>query len=135
MGTIKVFTKVFKPGNIEHIIRKNVIWHPLGITKVKHFTIEPCDALPERILKKKPKSSIRKSDPINSVPYTIPQPPNEFDEEWVYLRSMAEKDSQNVMAYPVEIEHLIPCDPNQYSNKETLPKSDVVKGEWRMWCE
>lgn len=135
MTNLRIFAKVFKPGNVEHIIRKNVNWHTLGVTKVKHFTIEPCDALPERKLKIVPKSSIRDYNPVDAAPYTIPQPPNHFDEEWIYLRSIAEKDSQNVLAYPVDIEHLIPCDPKHYSNKETYPKKDTVKGEWRMWCE
>ena len=119
MTNLRIFAKVFKPGNVEHIVRKTVNWHTQGVTKLKTV----------------PKSSIRDYNPVDAAPYTIPQPPNHFDEEWIYLRSIAEKDSHNVLAYPVDIEHLIPCDPKQYSNKETYPKKDTVKGEWRMWCE
>ena len=135
MTYLRVLANVFKPGNAEHMIRKNVNWHPQGITNVKHFTIEPCAALPERKLKKKPKSLIRDYNLVEASPYTIPQPPNHFDDEWIYLRNIAEKDSQNVLAYPVDVEHLMPLDWKKYSNKEPLPKINSVKGEWRMWCE
>ena len=58
---------------------KSVHWHPEGITAVRHFTVEPCAALPTRVLKGKPASVIKQADPEAALPFQMPTEP-----EWVY---------------------------------------------------
>ena len=54
---------------------KSVHWHPEGITAVRHFTIEPCAALPTRVLKGKPASAIKQADPEAALPFQMPSEP------------------------------------------------------------
>ena len=53
--------------------RTRVTWHPLGITAVRVFTIEPCAAIPKRRLKRKPSSIIMNANPEEATPFTIPK--------------------------------------------------------------
>ena len=53
--------------------RTRVTWHPQGITAVRVFTIEPCAAIPKRILKRKPSSIIKNANPKEATPFTIPK--------------------------------------------------------------
>ena len=55
---------------------KSVHWHPEGITAVRHFTIEPCAALPTRVLKGKPASAIKQADPEAALPFQMPPEPD-----------------------------------------------------------
>ena len=51
--------------------RTRVTWHPQGITDVRVFTIEPCAAIPKRILKRKPSSLIKNANPEEATPFTV----------------------------------------------------------------
>ena len=51
--------------------RTRVTWHPLGITAVRVFTIEPCAAIPKRRLKRKPSSIIKNANPEEATPFTV----------------------------------------------------------------
>ena len=51
--------------------RTRVTWHPQGITDVRVFTIEPCAAIPKRILKRKPRSLIKNANPEEATPFTV----------------------------------------------------------------
>ena len=51
--------------------RTRVTWHPQGITAVRVFTIEPCAAIPKRILKRKPSSLIKNANPEEETPFTV----------------------------------------------------------------
>ena len=62
---------------------KSVHWHPEGITAVRHFTIEPCAALPTRVLKGKPASAIKQADPEAALPFQMPPEPEWTTEELV----------------------------------------------------
>ena len=56
-------------------VNNKVSWHPQGVTSVRFFTLEPCDALPTRSLKRKPVSIIKKKNPEEACPFTIiPEP-------------------------------------------------------------
>ena len=62
-------------------VPKSVHWHPEGITAVRHFTIEPCAALPTRVLKGKPASAIKQADPEAALPFQMPPEPEWTTEE------------------------------------------------------
>ena len=51
--------------------RTRVTWHPLGITAVRVFTIEPCAAIPKRRLKRKPSSLIKNANSEEATPFTV----------------------------------------------------------------
>ena len=51
--------------------RTRVTWHPLGITAVRVFTIEPCAAIPKRRLKRKPSSLIKNANLEEATPFTV----------------------------------------------------------------
>ena len=51
--------------------RTRVTWHPLGITAVRVFTIEPCAAIPKRRLKRKSSSLIKNANPEEATPFTV----------------------------------------------------------------
>ena len=53
------------------LVRTCVSWHPKGITAVRRFTIEPCAAIPERKLKRKPSSSIKNANPEEATPFIM----------------------------------------------------------------
>lgn len=69
--TLRAIARTFIPGNSKHVINKNVTW--IGITDVRRFIIEPCDALPKRSLNFKPSSSIKNADPNEATPFSIPE--------------------------------------------------------------
>ena len=53
------------------LVRTCVSWHPKGITAVRRFTLEPCAAIPERKLKRKPSSSIKNANPEEATPFIM----------------------------------------------------------------
>ena len=59
------------------LVRTCVSWHPKGITAVRRFTIEPCAAIPERKLKRKPSSSIKNANPEEATPFIMISEPGE----------------------------------------------------------
>ena len=59
------------------LVRTCVSWHPKGITAVRRFTIEPCAAIPERRLKRKPSSSIKNANPEEATPFIMISEPEE----------------------------------------------------------
>ena len=66
------------------LMRTCVSWHPKGITAVRRFTIEPCAALPSRVLKGPPTSSIKDADPEEAAPFKmIPEPEHE---PWILVQ-------------------------------------------------
>ena len=70
---------------------KSVHWHPEGITAVRYFTIEPCAALPTRVLKGKPVSVIKQADPEAALPFQMPPEP-----EWT------NEEADNIITYTAE---------------------------------
>jgi len=70
---------------------KSVHWHPEGITAVRYFTVEPCAALPTRVLKGKPASAIKQADPESALPFQIPPEP-----EWT------NEEADNIITYTAE---------------------------------
>ena len=43
---LRLLANSFSPGVISHVVKRRISWHPMGITSVRRFVIEPCDALP-----------------------------------------------------------------------------------------
>ena len=70
---LRLLANSFSPGLVSHVINRRISWHPIGITSVRRFVIEPCDALPERELKGVPESPIKKADPDEANPFKIPE--------------------------------------------------------------
>ena len=70
---LRLLANSFSPGLVSHVIKRRISWHPIGITSVRRFVIEPCDALPERELKGVPESPIKKADPDEANPFKIPE--------------------------------------------------------------
>jgi len=76
---------------------KSVHWHPEGITAVRHFTIEPCAALPTRVLKGKPASAIKQADPEAALPFQMPPDPEWTTEENIPITYTAGIITSNVI--------------------------------------
>ena len=70
---LRLLANSFSPGLVSHVIKRRISWHPFGITSVRRFVIEPCDALPKRELNGVPESPIKKADPDESNPFKIPE--------------------------------------------------------------
>ena len=91
MTFLRAIATPFKPMSItHHIVKKAVTWHPKGITEVRCFTIESCEALPKRELVETPKSTIKDADPEASNPFKIPGEGDEvltFEERLLNLQN------------------------------------------------
>ena len=70
---LRLLANTFSPGLVSHVIKRRISWHPFGITSVRRFVIEPCDALPKRELNGVPESPIKKADPDEANPFKIPE--------------------------------------------------------------
>lgn len=70
---LRLLANSFSPGLVSHVIKRRISWHPFGITSVRRFVIEPCDALPKRELNGVPESPIKKADPDEANPFKIPE--------------------------------------------------------------
>jgi len=70
---LRLLANSFSPGLVSHVIKRRISWHPIGITSVRRFVIEPCDALPKRELNGVPESPIKKADPDEANPFKIPE--------------------------------------------------------------
>jgi len=144
MTILRLLATPFKQGQLNHVIKKRVMWHPQGITAVRRFTIEPCDALPTRELVGVPISPIKDNDPEASNPFKIPEedcgPARtpfgvriieakiENMKNAVILEKMVTDLVEEPDPYTMDWEL---CDANQ-------PDTHVfryTKGEMRMWCE
>ena len=70
--------------SLTKLVTTCVTWHPKGITAVRRFTIEPCVALPSRILKCPPSSPIKNANPEAAAPFKmIPEPEDDImSETW-----------------------------------------------------
>ena len=81
--------------SLTKLVTTRVSWHPQGITAVRRFTIEPCAALPNRILKGPPSSSIKNADPEEATPFTmIPEPGEELmTESWTIVQGEVPEES------------------------------------------
>lgn len=80
--------------SLTKLVTTRVTWHPDGITAVRRFTIEPCDALPSRRFKRKPSSSIKDANPEEATPFTmipglIPKEPMSHPHNKAYIRVQA----------------------------------------------
>lgn len=78
--------------SITQLTGSRVTWHPLGITAVRRFTIEPCAALPKRILKGVPSSPIKKANPEEACPFTIIPEPTDILVDTVQEGKIPEED-------------------------------------------
>ena len=74
--------------SLTKLITTRVTWHPEGITAVRRFTIEPCAALPSRVLKGPPSSPIKNANPEEATPFTmIPEPEDDLNiEPWTLIQ-------------------------------------------------
>ena len=78
MSILRANAKSFRPGAIEHIIKK-ISWYSLGISKVKYFELEhgSTPAFPDgRRLVGPPASPIKNALGKEAVPFTIPPSPS-----------------------------------------------------------
>ena len=108
---LRASARSFIPNAPFHKVVKRVHWHPDGITGVRRFIIEACDALPVRELKSPPFSPITNSDPQHAVPFTMPPAPPTFD-------------------------HLLQIHVQRPSLKEPLIRQNAVRDNfWTHWCE
>lgn len=108
---LRASAKAFIPSSKSHIVAKRVSWHPEGITSVRHFIIEPCAALPSRVLKGVPISAITVANKGEAMPFIIPPPPPYF-------------------------EHLCEIHAQRPTIKEPLIRQNAVKDNfWKQWCE
>jgi len=91
MTFLRAMAIPFNPMSItHHIVKKAVTWHPKGITEVRRFTIESCEALPKRELVGTPISPIKDADPEASNPFKIPDEDDEvltFEERLLNLQN------------------------------------------------
>ena len=103
--------KPFIPSAPFHKVVKNVHWHPDGITGVRRFIIEACDALPNRELLRVPSSPIKASNPEEATPFSIPPPSPNF-------------------------EHLLQIHAQRPTIKEPLLRQHALKDKFFYhWCE
>jgi len=101
----------FIPQAPYHQVVKRVHWHPDGITSVRRFILEPCDAIPERHLVGVPISPIKSANPLEAMPFAIPPPSPTF-------------------------EHLLEIHAQRPTLKEPLVRQNAVKDDFfKDWCE
>ncbi len=114
------------------LMRTCVSWHPKGITAVRRFTIEPCAAIPERKLKRKPSSSIKNANPEEATPFIMISEPGE--EPCTLIQEKLPKEPLariNNVAYSKMQEwlHQLDEEPPPEHENWTLIQGDLPKGE------
>lgn len=108
---LKSSAKPFIPSAQFHKVVKRVHWHPDGITGVRRFIIEACDALPRRILSGVPSSPIRDANPLEAMPFSMPPASPTF-------------------------EHLLQIHAQRPTLKDPLVRQNAVKDNFfKKWCE
>ena len=108
---LRATAKPFIPQAPFHRVVKRVHWHPDGITGVRHFILEPCDAITKRELVGVPSSPIRDANPQEAMPFSIPPPS------------------------PIFV-HLLEIQAQRPTLKEPLVRQNAVKDHFfKNWCE
>lgn len=93
LSNLRPTAKSFTPGALGHTI-KRITWHPIGITRVRHFAVVPDEAMVRGRKtpftlglhkthgvedSKNPRNSkIRDANPYEAAPFKIPPYPDEF---------------------------------------------------------
>lgn len=148
---LRATANVFVPfSHVGHAIKRRVSWHPKGITVVRCFTIEPCDALPTRELVGVPISEIKNANPEESNPFkvsdTIDDQLMNLEKRLEYLQSnINNKNSEEQFSQLNTLEDMVDdlldeTSPNPVNWDEHNPGGEVTifsytKGEMAMWCE
>lgn len=152
--TLRATANVFVPfSHVGHAIKRRVSWHPKGITAVRYFTIEPCDALPTRELIGVPISDIKNANPEESNPFrvsdTIDDQLMNLEKRLEYLQNNLSNKTQDnnvsqisqLNAFEDMVDDLLDeTSPNPIDWDEHNPGGEVTifsytKGEMAMWCE
>ena len=118
--------------SLTKLVTTCVTWHPQGITAVRRFTIEPCAAIPERRLKRKPSSSIKNANPEEATPFIMISEPGE--EPCTLIQEKLPKEPLariNNVAYSKMQEwlHQLDEEPPPEHENWTLIQGDLPKGE------
>jgi hypothetical protein len=140
---LRATANAFVPfSHVGHVIKRRVTWHPKGITAVRCFTIEACDALPTRELIGVPISEIKNANPEESNPFRVS---DTIDEQLVNLEKRLEylqnEDGASRMALEDMVDDLLDeTSPNPINWGEHNPGGEITpfsytKGEMAMWCE
>lgn len=148
---LRATANVFVPfSHVGHAIKRRVSWHPKGITAVRCFTIEPCDALPTRELIGVPISEIKNANPEESNPFkvsdTIDEQLMNLEKRLEYLQSNVDNENNEetfsqLNALEDMVDDLLDeTSPNLIDWDEHNPGGEVTvfsytKGEMAMWCE
>lgn len=148
---LRATANVFVPfSHVGHAIKRRVSWHPKGITAVRCFTIEPCDALPTRELIGVPISEIKNANPEESNPFRVSETIDEqlvnLEKRLEYLQSNINNENREeqfsqLNALEDMVDDLLDeTSPNPINWDEHNPGGEVTifsytKGEMAMWCE
>jgi hypothetical protein len=149
---LRLLANSFSPGLGSYIIKRRISWHPIGITSVRRFVIEPCDALPKRELKGVPKSPIKKANPDEANPFKIPEATTEelidLIASGVSIDDMMQSGMVDInnpeefidrQRYPVltddNVEEIDWSHRDQSINPLVPNYFKLKKGSMRMWCE
>ena len=119
------------------LMRTCVSWHPKGITAVRRFTIEPCAAIPERGLKRKPSSSIKNANPEEATPFIMISEPGEepctLIQEKLPKEPLARINNVAYIKMQAWLHQLDEEPPPEHENwtliQGELPKGELPKGE------
>jgi hypothetical protein len=151
---LRATANVFVPfSHVGHVIKRRVSWHPKGITAVRCFTIESCEALPTRELVGVPISEIKNANSEESNPFRVSETIDEqlvnLEKRLEYLQSKVnnkthenceEQFSQRNALEDMVDDLLDDTSPNPVNWDEHNPGGGVTifsytKGEMAMWCE
>ena len=140
---LRATANVFVPfSHVGHAIKRRVSWHPKGITAVRCFTIESCDALPTRELIGVPISEIKNANPEESNPFRVS---DTIDEQLMNLEKRLEYLQNEGGASRMALEDMVddlldetspnPINWNEYNPGGEITPFSYTKGEMAMWCE
>lgn len=154
---LRLLANTFVPGVAKHVVKKRISWNPIGITAVRRFIIEPCDALPKRELKSPPVSEIKNKNKEEAVPFNIPDATieeitnlisqdsslEEIDDmvdidnyeefiDWGKYQVLTEDTIEQI---PLNNPIIDEIDWSHSGNGNPIISNFKSKGSMRMWCE
>jgi len=141
---LRLLANTFVPGVAKHVVKKRISWNPIGITAVRRFIIEPCDALPKRELKSAPVSEIKNKNKEEAVPFNIPDATIEEIDDMVDIDNYEEfidwgkyqvLTEDTIEQIPLNNPIINEVDWSHSGNGNPIISNFKSRGSMRMWCE